>query len=73
MGINLRVRNLENNLKSILNEYSDVPIEMKRIVVNGILEQITAQADLVTKQEMAEYLKEQQKEQEVANVWNRLW
>lgn len=68
MGINLRVRNLENNLKSILNEYSDVPIEMKRIVVNGILEQITTQADLVTKQEMAEYLKEQQKEQEVENV-----
>ncbi len=68
MGINLRVRNLENNLKSILNEYSDVPIEMKRIVVNGILEQITSQADLVTKQEMAEYLKEQQKEQEVENV-----
>lgn len=55
MGINLLVRNLERNLIMVLNDYKEVPIEMQRIVMQGLLEKITNVADKTTQQELTEY------------------
>jgi len=58
MGINLQIRNLENSIVSSLNAYSEVPIEAKRVILQGILEKITADADRVAQKELIEYQKE---------------
>lgn len=55
LGINLLVRNLERNLTAVLNDYKDVPIEMQRIVMQGLLDKITNIADQTTQKELAEY------------------
>lgn len=55
MGINLKVRNLENHLNMVLNDYKDVPIEIQRIIVGNILEKLTCAADKVTQYELNEY------------------
>lgn len=65
MGINLLVRNLERNLTAVLNDYKDVPIEMQRIVVQGLLNKITNIADQTTQKEFMDYkllLKKQEEE-----------
>lgn len=64
LGINLLVRNLENHLNMVLNDYQDVPIEMQRIVIENILEKITKTADQITKQELNEYQAALQKQVE---------
>lgn len=64
LGINLLVRNLENHLNMVLNDYKEVPIEMQRIVVENILEKITKTADQITKQELDEYHAALQKQEE---------
>lgn len=60
--INLRVRSLQNNFHSILNEYSDVPIEMQRIILESILINITNKADEIAKQELELYKKKKEEE-----------
>ncbi len=64
LGINLLVRNLENHLNMVLNDYQEVPIEMQRIVVQNILEKLTQAADKITKQELDEYHAALQKQEE---------
>lgn len=66
LGINLLVRNLERNLTAVLNDYREVPIEMQRIVMQGLLDKITNIADETTKKELADYhlALEKQKEEE---------
>ena len=44
MGINLQVRNLENHIIQALNEFN-LPIEVKRVVLQGILEKIVNEAN----------------------------
>lgn len=65
LGINLLVRNLERNLTAVLNDYRDVPIEMQRIVMQGLLDKITNIADQTAQKELAEYqlLLQKQKEE----------
>jgi len=63
MGINLQIRNLENRIVSALNEYNEVPIEVKRIILQGLLNKINNDADIITNSELMEY----QKEKEVNN------
>lgn len=58
MGINLQIRNLENSIVSSLNAYSEVPIEAKRVILQGILDKITVDADRVAQKELMEYQKE---------------
>ena len=55
LGINLLVRNLERNLTAVLNDFRDVPIEMQRIVMQGLLDKITNIADQTAQKELAEY------------------
>lgn len=53
--INLRIRNFENNINTILNDYSDIPIEAKRIVLDKVSSVITAVADIQAKKELDDY------------------
>lgn len=64
LGINLLVRNLERNLTAVLNDYRDVPIEMQRIVMQGLLDKITNIADQTAQKELAEYQLLLQKQEE---------
>lgn len=64
MGMNLLVRNLERNLTAVLNDYRDVPIEMQRIVMQGLLDKITNIADQTAQKELAEYQLLLQKQEE---------
>lgn len=50
---------MENNIVQSLEQFPDVPIEAKRVVIEKIYEKILRDADLVTKQEMVEYEKNQ--------------
>ena len=68
MGINLRVRSLDSSLKSVLNEFKDVPIEMQRIILSGIMDYIDREADLVVQHEMDEYTKAQKDKEVVDNA-----
>ncbi len=55
IGINLQIRSMENNIVQSLEQFPDVPIEVKRIILEKILEKITRDADFVTEQEMNTY------------------
>lgn len=57
IGINLQIRSMENNIVQSLEQFPDVPIEAKRVVIEKIYEKILRDSDLVTKQEMVEYEK----------------
>ena len=57
IGINLQIRSMENNIVQSLEQFPDVPIETKRVVIEKIYEKILRDSDLVTKQEMVEYEK----------------
>ena len=57
IGINLQIRSMENNIVQSLDQFPDVPIEAKRVVLEKIYEKILRDSDIVTKQEMAEYEK----------------
>lgn len=57
IGINLQIRSMENNIVQSIEQFPDVPIEAKRVVIEKIYEKILRDSDLVTKQEMAEYEK----------------
>lgn len=59
IGINLQIRSMENNIVQSLEQFPDVPIEAKRVVIEKIYEKILRDSDLVTKQEMVEYEKYQ--------------
>lgn len=48
---------MENNIVQSLEQFPDVPIEAKRVVIEKIYEKILRDSDLVTKQEMVEYEK----------------
>lgn len=48
---------MENNIVQSLEQFPDVPIEAKRVVIEKIYEKILHDSDLVTKQEMVEYEK----------------
>lgn len=54
MGINLQVRNLENHIIQALNEFN-LPIEVKRVVLQGILEKIVNEANVVTREELEDF------------------
>ena len=54
MGINLQVRNLENHIIQALNEFN-LPIEVKRVVLQGILEKIVNEANAVTREELEDF------------------
>ena len=56
MGINLQVRNLENHIIQALNEFN-LPIEVKRVVLQGILEKIVNEANAVTREELEDFNK----------------
>ena len=56
MGINLQVRNLENHIIQALNEFN-LPIEVKRVVLQGILEKIVNEANVVTREELEDFNK----------------
>lgn len=58
--INLRTRCLDSDLKRVLNEYNDVPVEIKRVILNGIVQQINAESDTIVRHELNEYQKEQE-------------
>ncbi len=56
MGINLQVRNLENHIIQALNEFN-LPIEVKRVVLQGILEKVVNEANAVTREELEDFNK----------------
>lgn len=64
MGVNLRARSFDNNLRTLVNEYSDLPIEIKRVILNGVLDRINLEADLVVQHELKEFEQEQDKNKE---------
>ena len=66
IGINLQIRNMENRLIQALNEFPDVPIEVKRIAVQGVESRILIEADRQTQLEMDQYEQEMAAEQEQA-------
>lgn len=55
IGINLQIRSMENNIVQSLEQFPDVPIEVKRIILEKILEKITRDADIITEKEMETY------------------
>ena len=55
--INLRIRNFENHINLVLNDYSDLPLEVQRIVLDKAVATVTTAADIQTKKELAEYQK----------------
>lgn len=57
IGINLQIRSMENNIVQSLEQFPDVPIEAKRVVIEKIYEKILRDSDIITKQEMTEYEK----------------
>ena len=64
IGINLQIRNMENRMIQALNEFPDVPIEAKRIAVQGVEARILIEADRQTQLEMDQYEREMAAEQE---------
>lgn len=63
IGINLQIRNMENRMIQALNEFPDVPIEVKRIAVQGVEARIIIEADRQTQLEMDQYEQEMAAEQ----------
>ena len=55
LGINLQIRNLENELVNVLNLFSSVPIEAQRTVLQGLTDKISALADKQITAEMENY------------------
>jgi hypothetical protein len=55
--MNLKIRKLEEDLISVLNN-SDIPIEAKRLVVQNILNAIENKADKIIMQELSQPITE---------------
>ena len=66
IGINLQIRNMENRMIQALNEFPDVPIEVKRIAAQGVESRILIEADKQTQLEMDQYEQEMAAEKEQA-------
>lgn len=65
--VNAKIREFENNIINFINASSDVPIEVKHLVLKDILYQVEAEANrhvIAEREQMQENLKKESEDHE---------
>ena len=65
--VNAKIREFENNIINFINASSDVPIEVKHLVLKDILQQVEAEANrhvIAEREQMQENLKKESEDHE---------
>lgn len=65
--VNAKIREFENNIINFINASSDVPIEVKHLVLKDILHQVEAEANrhvIDEREQMQENLKKESEDHE---------
>lgn len=65
--VNAKIREFENNIINFINASSDVPIEVKHLVLKDILHQVEAEANrnvIAEREQMQENLKKESEDHE---------